>query len=63
MDESLKDVLEKITIGAVFLLIYWFIGLIIYKLYKKEIRSDLGYAKCIIAGFILETFFPNLLNY
>ncbi len=46
--------MESFVVIAILLAIYWVAGLIILKLFKKEIRNEKGYLACIIGGFILK---------
>jgi len=46
--------MESFVVIAILLAIYWIVGFIIFKLFKKEIRNEKGYLACIIGGFILK---------
>ena len=48
-----ESLMESFVVIAILLAIYWVAGLIILKLFKKEIRNEKGYLACIIGGFIL----------
>ena len=62
MEARFKNVLESLIIVAILLSIYWLLGLIIYKLFNKEIRTEKGYLACIIGGFILKYVLISLLK-
>ena len=46
--------MESFAVIVILLAIYWIVGFIIFKLFKKEIRNEKGYLACIIGGFILK---------
>ena len=46
--------MESFVVIAILLAVYWIVGFIIFKLFKKEIRNEKGYLACIIGGFILK---------
>ena len=62
MKARFKNVLESLIIVAILLSIYWLLGLIINKLFNKEIRNEKGYFICIIGGFILKYVLISLLK-
>ena len=49
-----QNFLESLGIIAILLAIYWTAGLIILKIFNKEIRTDKGYGACVLGGFILK---------
>ena len=49
-----ESFMESFVVIAILLAIYWIVGFIIFKLFKKEIRNKKGYLACIIGGFILK---------
>jgi len=49
-----ESLIESFIVIAILLAIYWIVGFIIFKLFKKEIRNEKGYLACIIGGFILK---------
>jgi len=46
--------MESFVVIAILLAVYWIVGFIIFKLFKKEIRNEKGYLACVIGGFILK---------
>ena len=53
MKTRFESLVESFVVIAILLAIYWIIGFIIFKIFKKEIRNEKGYIACIIGGFIL----------
>ena len=49
-----ESLMESFAVIVILLAIYWIVGFIIFKLFKKEIRNEKGYLACIIGGFILK---------
>ena len=49
-----ESLMESFAVIVILLAIYWIVGFIIFKLFKKEIRNEKGYFACIIGGFILK---------
>ena len=49
-----ESLMESFAVIVSLLAIYWIVGFIIFKLFKKEIRNEKGYLACIIGGFILK---------
>jgi len=49
-----ESLMESFAVIVILLGIYWIVGFIIFKLFKKEIRNEKGYLACIIGGFILK---------
>ena len=62
MEARFKNVLESLILVAILLSIYWLLGLIINKLFNKEIRNEKGYFICIIGEFILKYVLISLLK-
>mgnify|MGYP001227196501 len=54
MKTRFESLVESFVVIAILLAIYWIIGFIIFKIFKKEIRNEKGYIACIIGGFILK---------
>ena len=54
MKTRLEGLVESFIVIAILLAIYWIVGFIIFKLFKKEIRNDKGYLACIIGGVIIK---------
>jgi len=49
-----ESLMESFAVIVILLAIYWIVGFIIFKLFKKEIRNEKCYLACIIGGFILK---------
>ena len=49
MKTRLEGLVESFIVIAILLAIYWIVGFIIFKLFKKEIRNDKGYWKTLEA--------------
>tara|TARA_B110000503_G_scaffold51085_1_gene82583 strand:- start:396 stop:584 length:189 start_codon:yes stop_codon:yes gene_type:complete len=62
MKTRLEGLIESFVVIIILLVIYWIAGLIILKLFKKEIRNDKGYIACIIGGFILKRAIISVMN-
>ena len=60
--DSLKNLLESLIIAAILIVIYWVIGFIILKIFKKEIRKKSGYVFCIPLGILLKWMLIIFLN-
>ena len=54
MKTKFESLVESFVVIAILLALYWIVGFIVFKLFKKEIRNDKGYIACIISGFILK---------
>jgi hypothetical protein len=54
MKTRFESLVESFVVIAILLALYWIVGFIVFKLFKKEIRNDKGYIACIIGGFILK---------
>ena len=54
MKTRTESLIESFVVIAILLAVYWILGFIIFKLFKKEIRNEKGYSACIIGGFILK---------
>ena len=52
----LGGLFESAIFVVAFVSIYWFLGLIIKKIFNKEIRNSTGYTICIIGGFLAKRF-------
>jgi len=62
MNDRFGSLIESTIFIVVFCFIYWFVGFIILKLFKKEIRNSTGYTICIIGGFLFKRLLINLLQ-
>ena len=54
MKTRTESLIESLFVVALLLAVYWILGFVIFKLFKKEIRNEKGYLACIIGGFILK---------
>jgi short subunit fatty acids transporter len=62
MNDRLGIFIESIIFIIVFCFIYWFLGFIILKLFKKEIRNSTGYTICVIGAFLFKRLLIDLLQ-
>ena len=62
MKTRFESLVEDFVIIAILLAIYWVLGFIILKIFKKEIRTGAGYTACVIGGFILKISLVSLLS-
>lgn len=54
MKTRTESLIESLFVVALLLAVYWILGFVVFKLFKKEIRNEKGYLACIIGGFILK---------
>jgi len=62
MDQRLGGLIESTIFVVIFCALYWILGFVILKIFKKEIRNSTGYTICIIGGFLFKRFLINILQ-
>ena len=63
MENITWNALEGIIFALILTGIYWVIGLICKSIFGFEIRKQIGYIICIVAGFLLRRFFLVSLSF
>jgi len=61
MNDRLGSLIESTIFVVLFCAVYWILGFIILKTFKKEIRNSTGYTICIVSGFLFKRFLVNIL--
>ena len=62
MNDRLGSLIESTFFVMLFCAVYWILGFIIFKTFKKEIRNSTGYTICIVGGFLFKRFLINILQ-